>query len=197
LRVTRFLFRDVSPVSWLSSVSDAGSSAMARGSARGPGLCPIRTTAGTLRRRRKAPCSRGTARAAERMPDEVAGKARQRARFRRCSSGAFYSQTRAGRGLALRRCPPSLCARSPSQRRRGGDLSAGGGRISGPALPNITRCWIVLEVPGSAGSPGAGTGPKTQGARMRTPKPRRRCIPPEGRRDFTGKAGTGEPVGMT
>ena len=38
---------------------------------------------------------------------------------------------------------------------------------------------------------------RKQRARMGTPKPRRRCIPPEGRRDFHRKAGTGEPVGIT
>lgn len=62
--------------------------------------------------------------------------------FVRC----FLLPGRARRGLALRRCPPSLFSRFSNRDGGCGDLSLGGSRMVGLALQNITRCWISLEV---------------------------------------------------
>jgi len=102
------------------------------------------------------------------MPDEDAGKAHPRCVFVAVRPALFIARPARGAGW---RCGGArrLCVRVRFHRDGGsGDLSIGGGRISGPALPNITRCWIVLEVLVSAGSPGAWKGPKTKGAHGNT-----------------------------
>lgn len=76
--------------------------------------------------------------------------------FVRC----FLLPGRAVRGLALRRCPPSLCQLSLSQRRRVRGSQQRWGPYQRARVTDLTRCWICLEVRISAGSPGTGKGPK-------------------------------------
>ena len=113
---------------------------------------PCRTSVEPPRRRRRPRAPGGTARAAERMADEFAEKRALMALFRRFSSAALYGQSRAGRGLALRRYPPSLCARSLSQRRRRGRPKLWWRPKTGPALLIVTQCWSDLMVFASAGT---------------------------------------------
>lgn len=127
--------------------------------ARDPGLCPFRTKQGSSGVGVSLVLQVGTTRAAKRNADERT-RTRLNGAFRRVSSAALYARAALGavwRYGGARR----LCVRGGFHRDGGcGDLSIGGGRISGPALQNITRCWINLEVLVSAGSPGTGKSPK-------------------------------------
>ena len=123
----------------------AGSSAMARVSAHGSGVCPFRTKRG----------SSGVGVSLVLQGHDSGGeKECGRTARKACLNGTFssrfvrvlYSQSRAGRGLALRRCPPSLCALWLSQRRRGaGTKIAGGAELSG-RVTELTQRLVVLEM---------------------------------------------------
>ena len=106
----------------------AGSSAMARVRRMRLRHLSCQDKAGQLRRRHKASCSRGTTRAAKRNAAERARKGRLKGAFSSRFVRGSLCQIRAGRGLALRRCPPSLCVLCFHRDGGCGDLSIGGGR---------------------------------------------------------------------
>ncbi len=151
---------------------------MARVSARGSGVCPFRTKRG----------SSGVGVSLVLQGHDSGGeKECGRTARKACLNGTFssrfvrvlYSQSRAGRGLAFggaRR----LCVRMRFHRDGGcGDLSIGGGRISGPALAISRGAGSVLRCT-SWQNCAARCRPKKRGACLRNPKARNGDASPEG-----------------
>ena len=140
----------------------AGSSAMARVSARGSGVCPFRTKRGSsgvgVSLVLQGHDSGGEKECGRRC-SKIAPKWRVFVTFR---PRFFMPEPRWARS-GVRRCPPSLCAHALSQRRRVRGSQHRWGPNKRARVSDLTRCWISFEVHVLARIAQHGVGPK-QGA---------------------------------